>query len=76
MSEQIILQTNGAVDSAQRTAGSLDGWKDEVARYAVGNSRLVLTLSTAFAAPLLYPTGAESAASTSAAPRRRARAQP
>lgn len=60
MPEQIILQTNGAVDSAQRTAGSLDGWRDEVARYAVGNSRLVLALSAAFAAPLLHPSGAES----------------
>ncbi|WP_281502937.1 DUF927 domain-containing protein [Ancylobacter crimeensis] len=60
MAERIILQTNGAVDHAMRNAGTLEGWKEHVARYAVGNSRLVLALSTAFAAPLLYPTGAES----------------
>lgn len=59
MGEQIILQTSGAIDSALREAGSLEGWQNGVARFAVGNSRLVLALSAAFAAPLLYPTGAE-----------------
>ena len=60
MAERIILQTNGSVDHALREAGSLEGWQGEIARYAVGNSRLILAISTAFAAPLLYPTGAES----------------
>lgn len=59
MRERIILQTSGSVDHAMRRAGSLDAWKDQVAALAVGNSRLVLAISTAFAAPLLYPTGAE-----------------
>lgn len=36
------------------------GWQNGVARYASGNSRLVLALSAAFAAPLLYPTSSES----------------
>ncbi|GAB4069570.1 DUF927 domain-containing protein [Ancylobacter sonchi] len=60
MGERIILQTNGAVDHALREAGTLEQWQEHVGRYAVGNSRLVLALSTAFAAPLLYPTSAES----------------
>jgi len=60
MGERIILQTNGAVDHALREAGSLAGWQEHVGRLTVGNSRLVLALSTAFAAPLLYPTGSES----------------
>lgn len=60
MSERYILQTTGAVDHAYRRAGTLEGWQENVARYAIGNSRLGLALSTAFAAPLLYPTGSES----------------
>ncbi len=60
MGERIILQTNGAVDHALREAGTLEGWQENIGRYAVGNSRLALALSTAFAAPLLYPAGAES----------------
>ena len=60
MNERVILQTNGAVDHAYRKAGTLKGWQDGVARYAVGNSRLGLALSAAFAAPLLYPTSSES----------------
>jgi uncharacterized protein (DUF927 family) len=60
MAERIILQASGPLDHALAEAGTLAGWQAEVGRYAVGNSRLVLALSTAFAAPLLYPTGAES----------------
>jgi putative DNA primase/helicase len=33
--------------------GSLEGWRDELARYAVGNSRLALGIMTQFAGPLL-----------------------
>jgi uncharacterized protein (DUF927 family) len=60
MGERIILQTSGAVDHAYRKNGTPDGWREHVARYAVGNSRLGLAQSSAFAAPLLYPTGSES----------------
>lgn len=60
MGESYILQTSGAVDHAFRRRGSLESWQEHVAGYAVGNSRLTLALSTAFAAPLLYPTSAES----------------
>lgn len=60
MGERILLQTSGAIDHAYRTSGTLEGWQEHVARYAVGNSRFGLALSTAFAAPLLYPTSSES----------------
>jgi uncharacterized protein (DUF927 family) len=60
MGERIILQTSGAVDHAYRKSGTIEGWKKHVAGYAIGNSRLGLAMSTAFAAPLLYPTGSES----------------
>jgi uncharacterized protein (DUF927 family) len=60
MGERYILQHTGAIDHAYRKSGTLEGWQDHVARYAIGNSRLGLALSTAFAAPLLYPTSSES----------------
>ena len=36
-------------------AGTLDQWRDKVARYATGNQNLMLAISAAFAAPLLTP---------------------
>ncbi len=38
---------------SRATAGSLIGWQQGVARYAVGNSRLAFSLACAFAGPLL-----------------------
>ena len=58
--ERVILQTTGAVDHAYNVKGDLTSWRDQVARYAVGNSRLALAISTAFAAALVGPCGAES----------------
>lgn len=57
--ERLLLQTAVPPDHPFRTAGSLSGWQDEIARYAIGNSRLGLAISAAFAAPLLYPLDAE-----------------
>ncbi|WGD29876.1 DUF927 domain-containing protein [Ancylobacter sp. WKF20] len=58
-SEQLLLQTAVPPDHPFRTAGSLSHWQQDVARYAVGNSRLGLAISAALAAPLLYPLDAE-----------------
>jgi uncharacterized protein (DUF927 family) len=58
--ERLLLQTSGADAHAFRTAGTLAGWQEHVAAPCAGNSRLVLALSAAFAAPLLYLTRAES----------------
>ncbi len=60
MGERFILQHNGNIDHAYNQSGTLASWQEHVARYAVGNYRLGLALSTAFAAPLLYPSGSES----------------
>jgi putative DNA primase/helicase len=50
----IVLQTErAAAGSAYVERGTLPEWRDNVARYAVGNDLLVLAISTAFAAPLL-----------------------
>jgi len=58
--EDLLLQGNGAFEHAFRQRGTLHEWQDEVARYAVGNSRLLLALSAAFAAALVGPCDAES----------------
>ncbi|WP_343056217.1 DUF927 domain-containing protein [Ancylobacter tetraedralis] len=57
--ERLLLQTTVPPDHPFRMAGDLAAWQDEIARYAIGNSRLGLALSAAFAAPLLYPLDAE-----------------
>lgn len=58
--ERIIFQTDAsAFDNPYQQRGSLKDWQENVARYAVGNSRLTLALSAAFAGPLLYPSGTE-----------------
>jgi uncharacterized protein (DUF927 family) len=57
--ESMILQTAGTAP-AYEVAGSLDGWRDELARYAVGNSRLGVALCVPFAGPLLHLLGEES----------------
>ena len=41
------------------TRGSVKGWQQDVAALCRGNSRLLFTVSVAFAAPLLYLTGSE-----------------
>ena len=58
--DRVILQTAGAVDHDYNTKGDLQSWRNNVARLAVGNSRLMFAISTAFAATLLQPCGAES----------------
>lgn len=50
----VTLQA-GRASSGDKFAvsGTLDGWQNEVARYAIGNSRLAFYLSAALAGPLL-----------------------
>jgi putative DNA primase/helicase len=60
LDEHFILQTAHVVDHAYNIRGSLIEWQHNIARFAVGNSRLALAISTAFAACLVGPCGAES----------------
>ncbi len=39
--------------------GTLDGWREQIAKYCIGNSRLLLAISSAFASPLLALAGSE-----------------
>ena len=55
--EEVILQASERIDHALNVAGSLTDWQTEVAAKAAGNSRLLLAMSAAFAAPLLAITG-------------------
>jgi uncharacterized protein (DUF927 family) len=47
-------------DAITEIAGTLQGWKDNVASKCAGNSRLILGLGTSFAAPLLPIVNIES----------------
>ena len=58
--EHIALQTEKHVEAGYRVAGTVEEWRDNIGRQCVGNSRLVLCASAAFAAPLLHITGIES----------------
>ncbi|HWL04245.1 MAG TPA: DUF927 domain-containing protein [Xanthobacteraceae bacterium] len=57
--DMLLLQSATAHEHAFRQNSDLKGWQDNVARYAVGNSRLVVALSAAFAGPLIGPCSAE-----------------
>lgn len=51
----LVFQSSSAVRAAIRTAGTLQSWHKRVAEPAANNSRCVLAISAAFAAPLLGP---------------------
>ena len=55
--DSIIYQPLHHVDTGYGMAGTLASWGNNVAAYAVGNSRLAFSISTAFAGPLLDAVG-------------------
>lgn len=57
--EQVILQTATPLDHAYHVSGTLGEWQTHVAAPALGNSRLIIAIASAFAAPLLGLTGEE-----------------
>jgi uncharacterized protein (DUF927 family) len=58
--ERLVLQTLDRHSEGYHQAGTLEGWRTEIAARCVGNSRLLVAVSTGFAAPLLEPLGEES----------------
>jgi putative DNA primase/helicase len=58
--EHYVLQHESGLDHAFRTQGSLADWQNAIGCYAVGNSLLMFCIASAFAAPLIELTGAES----------------
>ncbi|MFP5465759.1 MAG: DUF927 domain-containing protein, partial [Gammaproteobacteria bacterium] len=56
---EVVFQHAGAPSTAPASSGTLDDWKQHVAALAVGNSRLVLVISAAFAGAVLAILGLE-----------------
>lgn len=52
---EVVYQPSLREPSLFNTGGDLAGWRDAVAARCVGNTRLMLAVSAAFAAPLLEP---------------------
>ena len=59
---ELILRSNIGTDRQFETSGTLLEWQGTIAKYAQNNSRLILALSCAFAAPLLHLVNEESGA--------------
>lgn len=57
--DTLLLQSVTAHEHSFRQSGTLQSWQQNIARYAIGNSRLALALSAAFAGPLVGPCSAE-----------------
>lgn len=58
--ELVLLQTDTHVATDYCVTGTLENWQKDVAAKCIGNSRLILAISLAFAAPLLNITRSES----------------
>ncbi len=52
--DEYIYQPDHAPAHRMGQVGTLEGWKQHVARFAVGNTRLAFAISTAFAGSLLH----------------------
>lgn len=50
--ERVILQSDESPNPF-KTSGKLEDWQANISRYCIGNSRLLLSVSLAFASPLL-----------------------
>lgn len=59
VSEPVLYQSPGRTQHFYHVRGSLEEWRDTIGRRCAGNSRLVFSVSCAFAGPLLRPLGAE-----------------
>jgi putative DNA primase/helicase len=55
--ERVLLQTTAADTHLFNVSGSLNEWNREIGRPCIGNSRLILAVSTAFAAALVELSG-------------------
>ena len=52
--EAVVFSSESPVEGGMSQRGSLQNWQRDLARLAVGNSRLALCISMAFAAPLVH----------------------
>lgn len=59
-SEMVVFQNSHALEPAFMESGTMEDWRDTVAKLAIGNSRLVFALSVAFAGALADVVGEDS----------------
>ena len=59
-SERIVFQTDNAVENTFKSKGTPDAWRERIGVLCIDNSRLVFSVASAFAGPLLRPAGMES----------------
>lgn len=59
-SDEYVFQSETGVNAAISTQGSLKQWREQVAAKAVGNSRIIFAICTAFAGSLLERSGVDS----------------
>ncbi|MBU0513859.1 MAG: DUF927 domain-containing protein [Proteobacteria bacterium] len=57
---RLVFETEPRHASALRVSGTLEAWRENIGRSAVGNSRLLLVLSAALCGPLLHLVDEES----------------
>ena len=58
--ESIVFQSENPISNIFSSKGSPQQWREKVGQFCVGNSRLILSVSTGFAAPMLNLAGVES----------------
>jgi uncharacterized protein (DUF927 family) len=58
--EKIVFQNTNAIEPALSSSGTVEEWRDSIGRLAAGNSRLVFTISIAFAPMLAKLVGEDS----------------
>ena len=58
--ERIVFQTDNAVENTFKAKGTPEAWRERIGALCIDNSRLVFSVASAFAGPLLRPAGMES----------------
>lgn len=58
--ENVVYLPESTPEHALRTQGTLEEWQDSIAKHAIGNSRIIFSLSASLAAPLLTLLGEDS----------------
>ncbi len=58
--EKIVFQNTNAIESSLSTSGSAEEWKNSIAKLAIGNSRLVFAIASAFAPTIARLAGEDS----------------
>jgi putative DNA primase/helicase len=58
--EELVFQTASRIENPYTIAGTLREWQNRIGRLCIGNSRMLFSVSCAFAPLLLQPLGVES----------------